>query len=66
MATVAARGSREESFYQKMAVGLALFILFSFGQFAARGMVGYRRRRRSWPWPDRLPPDPICPVRKRR
>jgi hypothetical protein len=42
MATIAARGSREESFYQKMAVALAGFILFSFGQFAARGMVDYR------------------------
>jgi len=43
MATVAARVSREESFYQKMAAGLALFILFSFGQFAARGFVDYRQ-----------------------
>jgi len=43
MATVTARVSREESFYQKMAVGLALFILFSFLQFAARGLVDYRQ-----------------------
>ena len=43
MATVAARVSREESFYQKMAVALAIFILFSFGQFAARGFVDYRQ-----------------------
>lgn len=42
MATVAARISREESFYQNMAIGLAAFILFSFGQFAARGFVDYR------------------------
>jgi hypothetical protein len=43
MASIAPRIAREESFYQKMAVGLALFILFSFGQFAARGMVDYRQ-----------------------
>lgn len=43
MATVATRVSREESFYQKMAAGLAVFILFSFLQFAARGFVDYRQ-----------------------
>jgi hypothetical protein len=43
MASVAPRIAREESFYQKMAIGLAVFILFSFGQFAARGMVDYRQ-----------------------
>lgn len=41
MATVAARVAREETFYQRMAVGLALLILFAFGQFAARGFVDY-------------------------
>lgn len=43
MATIAGRAAREESFYQKMAVGLAIFILFAFGQFAARGLVDYRQ-----------------------
>jgi len=43
MATVAARVTREEGFYQKMAAGMAIFILFSFGQFAARGLVDYRQ-----------------------
>ena len=43
MATVAARVTREEGFYQKMAVGMAIFILFAFGQFAARGLVDYRQ-----------------------
>lgn len=43
MATIAPRVSREETFYQRMAVGLALLILFAFGQFAARGFVDYRQ-----------------------
>jgi len=43
MASIAPRIAREESFYQKMAAGLAVFILFSFGQFAARGFVDYRQ-----------------------
>jgi hypothetical protein len=42
MATIVARAAREESFYQKMAAGLAVFILFAFGQFAARGFVDVR------------------------
>jgi len=42
MATIAGRATREESFYQKMAAGLAILILFAFGQFALRGMVDYR------------------------
>lgn len=43
MATAAPRIAREENFYQKMAIGLAVFIIFSFAQFAARGMVDYRQ-----------------------
>jgi hypothetical protein len=43
MATLAPTASREEAFYQRMALGLALFILFGFLQFAARGMVDYAR-----------------------
>lgn len=43
MATIAPVAAREASFYQKMALGLALFILFGFLQFAARGMVDYVR-----------------------
>ena len=43
MASIAPRIVREESFYQKMAIGLALFILFAFAQFAVRGMVDYRQ-----------------------
>jgi len=42
MATIAARVQREEIFYQRMGIGLALLILFAFGQFAARGFVDYR------------------------
>ena len=42
MATIAARVQREETFYQRMGIGLALLILFAFGQFAARGFVDYR------------------------
>jgi len=30
------------SFWQKMAIGLSLFIVFAFGQFAMRGFVDYR------------------------
>jgi len=43
MATTPIRIEREESFFQRMAIGLVLFILFGFGQFAARGMVDYRQ-----------------------
>ena len=39
MATVAPQLARGGSFYQRMAVGLALFILFAFAQFSARGFV---------------------------
>ena len=41
MATIAQPVSSEERFYQKMALGLALFIVFGFAQFAARGFVDY-------------------------
>lgn len=41
MATIAQSVSREERFYQKMALGLAIFIVFGFAQFAARGFVDY-------------------------
>ena len=43
MATISGRIAREETFYQKMAAGLAAFILFAFAQFAARGFVDYRQ-----------------------
>lgn len=43
MATIVGRVAREESFYQKMATGLAALILFAFGQFALRGYVDYRQ-----------------------
>lgn len=43
MATLAAPMAREQSFYAKMALGLAIFILFAFGQFAARGFVDVGR-----------------------
>ncbi|MBW8784094.1 MAG: hypothetical protein JF593_05570 [Novosphingobium sp.] len=41
MATLAQDVSRDESFFQKMAIGLAVFIVFGFLQFAARGFVNY-------------------------
>jgi hypothetical protein len=41
MATLAQPVSREVRFYQKMALGLAVFIVFGFAQFAARGFVDY-------------------------
>jgi len=43
VATKPVRIEREESFFQRMAIGLALFILFGFAQFAARGIVDYRQ-----------------------
>ena len=43
MASIAPRIAREESFYQKMAIGLAVFILFAFVQFEARGMADIRQ-----------------------
>jgi hypothetical protein len=40
MATVAqSAATRDQSFWQKMALGIALFILFGFAQFSARGFV---------------------------
>jgi hypothetical protein len=40
MATVARpAATRDQSFWQKMALGIALFILFGFAQFSARGFV---------------------------
>lgn len=41
MATIAQPVSSEERFYQKLALGLAIFIVFGFAQFAARGFVNY-------------------------
>lgn len=41
MATAAPAGARALTFEQKMTAGMALFILFGFGQFAARGFVDY-------------------------
>lgn len=43
MATIAPVGAvSNETFYRRMAVGLAAFILFAFFQFALRGFVDYR------------------------
>ena len=39
MATLAQEPARGLSFWQKMALGMALFIVFGFAQFAARGFV---------------------------
>ena len=39
MATTAAGAVRTERFWQKMAIGLAIFIVFGFLQFALRGFV---------------------------
>jgi hypothetical protein len=39
MATLASAAVRDQSFWQKMMIGLALFILFGFLQFAGRGFV---------------------------
>src|SRR5262245_33277588 len=41
MATLAQAERQDQSFWQKMTLGLALFIVFGFAQFAARGMVNY-------------------------
>ncbi len=41
MATLAQASARGLSFWQKMALGIAVFIVFAFGQFAARGFVDY-------------------------
>lgn len=42
MATLAQVGTRDQSFWQKMMIGIAVFIVFGFAQFGARGMVDYR------------------------
>ena len=39
MATLAQEPAHGFSFWQKMALGIALFIVFGFAQFAARGFV---------------------------
>lgn len=39
MATVAQAAERDQSFWQKMMIGIALFIVFGFLQFALRGFV---------------------------
>jgi hypothetical protein len=36
MATLAQTETRERSFWQKITLGLAIFIVFGFAQFAAR------------------------------
>lgn len=41
MATLAQSETRERSFWQKITLGLAIFIVFGFAQFAARGLVNY-------------------------
>lgn len=42
MATLAQVEARGQSFWQKLVLGLALFIIFGFAQFGARGFVDYR------------------------
>lgn len=41
MATLAQGETRERSFWQKITLALAIFIVFGFAQFAARGFVNY-------------------------
>jgi hypothetical protein len=41
MATLAQAQTREDAFWPRMTIGLSIFILFGFAQFAARGMVNY-------------------------
>jgi len=41
MATLAPTRTREEAFWPRMTIGISIFILFGFAQFAARGMVNY-------------------------
>lgn len=41
MATLVSGAVRAESFWQRMALGLTLFILFGFFQFSARGFVDF-------------------------
>ncbi|MBW8753465.1 MAG: hypothetical protein JF595_04835 [Sphingomonadales bacterium] len=42
MATLAQVQIRDQSFWQKMMLGIAVFIVFGFAQFGARGLVDYR------------------------
>jgi hypothetical protein len=42
MATLAQVEIRDQSFWQKMMLGVAVFIVFGFAQFGARGLVDYR------------------------
>lgn len=42
MATLARTDQRDQSFWQRMMLGIALFIVFGFAQFAARGFVDPR------------------------
>ena len=42
MASIAPLARREQTFYQKMSVGLVAFIVFGFAQFEARGFVDPR------------------------
>jgi len=41
VATLAQTQTREDAFWPRMTIGLSIFILFGFAQFAARGMVNY-------------------------
>jgi hypothetical protein len=41
MATIAQPRASRLSFWAKMSIGMSLFIVFAFGQFAARGFVDY-------------------------
>lgn len=42
MATLAQTLTREQSFWQRMMIGIALFVVFAFSQFALRGFVDYQ------------------------
>jgi hypothetical protein len=42
MATLAQVETRDQSFWQKLMLGMAVFIVFGFAQFGARGLVDYR------------------------
>ena len=43
MATLAPPAARDQAFWQKMMLGIAVFIIFGFAQFAGRGMVDVGR-----------------------
>ncbi|MGN6496336.1 MAG: hypothetical protein ACTHKM_04105 [Tsuneonella sp.] len=43
MATLARPAAASRTFYRRMAIGLSLFIVFGFAQFALRGMVDIAR-----------------------